>query len=58
MQVSNIGVQKEVSDMTFSIAFNSDFIITRYDNEKECEEINNFFFSQTDVNSTSSYERT
>ena len=57
MQVSNIGVQKEVSDMTFSIAFNSDFIITRYDNEKECEEINNFFFSQTDVNSTSSYER-
>ena len=57
MQISNIGVQKEVSDMSFSIAFNTDFIITRYDNEKECEEINNFFFSQTDVNSTSSYDR-
>ena len=57
MQVSNIGIQKEASDMSFSLAFNSDFIITRYDNEKECEEINNFFFSQTDVNSTSSYDR-
>ena len=57
MQVSNIGVQKEASDMSFSLAFNSDFIITRYDDEKECEEINNFFFSLTDVNSTSSYER-
>ena len=56
MQISSVGLEKEIKDMSTSLAFNSDFNIIRYDDENECEELNNFFFNKN-LNSSSSYER-
>ena len=56
MQISSVGLEKEIKDMSTSLAFNSDFNIIRYDDENECEELNNFFFNNN-LNSSSSYER-
>ena len=55
LQISNIGVDKEITSMSSTLAFNNDITVIGYDNEDEYEEISNFYFNNT-KNTISSYE--
>ena len=56
LQVSNVGIDKEISTMSTTLAFNNNISITTYDEEDEYEEISNFYFNASVSNNISSYE--
>ena len=55
LQISNVGIDKEITSMSSTLAFNNDITIIGYDNEDEYEEISNFYFNNS-KNCISSYE--
>ena len=56
LQVSNVGIDKEISTMSTTLAFNNNISVTTYDEEDEYEEISNFYFNASASNNISSYD--